>query len=126
MDWEQTITDKIDRNRNAKGFPVAEDFGTTDDDVKDYIYDKQRILDREEERKKSLTIPGIILVMPVIIISGFGEGVNLLLLGVVLGVILMLLYFVLMKSLDRNKDTSLSDFRTDVFKQNLTLTVKIR
>ena len=121
MDWEQTITDKIDRNRNAKGFPAAEDFGTTDDDVKDYIYDKQRILDREEERKKSLTIPGIILVMPVIIISGFGEGVNLLLLGVLLGVILMLLYFVLMKSLDKNKlkkiyDSDIEDYIAAVTK----------
>lgn len=103
------MTDKMDSCKNIDGCPQPEDFGTTEADVKDYAYDKQRVLDREEERKTNLVVPGIILVMPVIIMSGFGEGTELLLGGVLAGVILMLAYFAIMKALDKRKIAGMYD-----------------
>ena len=103
------MTDKMDSCKNIDGCPQPEDFGTTEADVKDYVYDKQRVLDREEERKTNLVVPGIILVMPVIIMSGFGEGTELLLGGVLAGVILMLAYFAIMKALDKRKIAGMYD-----------------
>lgn len=109
IDWEHSVTDKMDSCKNIDGCPQPEDFGTTEADVKDYAYDKQRVLDREEERKTNLVVPGIILVMPVIIMSGFGEGTELLLGGVLAGVILMLAYFAIMKALDKRKIAGMYD-----------------
>lgn len=103
------MTDKMDSCKNIDGCPQSEDFGTTEADVKDYVYDKQRVLDREEERKTNLVVPGIILVMPVIIMSGFGEGTELLLGGVLAGVILMLAYFAIMKAIDKRKIAGMYD-----------------
>ena len=109
VDWEHSVTDKMDSCKNIDGCPQPEDFGTTEADVKDYAYDKQRVLDREEERKTNLVVPGIILVMPVIIMSGFGEGTELLLGGVLAGVILMLAYFAIMKAIDKRKIAGMYD-----------------
>ena len=103
------MTDKMDSCKNIDGCPQPEDFVTTEADVKDYVYDKQRVLDREEERKTNLVVPGIILVMPVIIMSGFGEGTELLLGGVLAGVILMLAYFAIMKAIDKRKIAGMYD-----------------
>ena len=77
--------------------------------MKDYVYDKQRILDRGEERSRNLVIPGIILVMPVIILSGFGEGVKILLIGVLLGVIFTMLYFAIAKAIDKRRLNNMYD-----------------
>ena len=99
IDWEHSITDKMERNKGELGFPRPEDFDITEDDVKNYVYDKQRILDREEERKTNLVVPGIILVMPVIILSGFGNSMKILLAGVFAGVALMILYFAIVRFL---------------------------
>lgn len=109
VDWEHSVTDKMDSCKNIDGCPQPEDFGTTEADVKDYVYDKQRVLDREEERKTNLVVPGIILVMPVIIMSGFGEGTELLLGGVLAGFILMLAYFAIMKAIDKRKIAGMYD-----------------
>ena len=108
-DWEHSITEKIDSYKACDDFPRPEDFGTTENYVKDYVYDKQRILDRGEERSRNLVIPGIILVMPVIILSGFGEGVKILLIGVLLGVIFTMLYFAIAKAIDKRRLNKMYD-----------------
>lgn len=99
-DWEHTVMEKISGNKDTAGFPVPETYNTDENEVKDYVYDKQRILDRDGERKKNLVIPGIILVMPVIILSYFGDGTPILLLGVGMGIVLSLLYFAVMRIVD--------------------------
>ena len=102
-DWGNIVIDIIDQNKSNTDFPNPEDFKTTEDEVKDYIYDKQRILDRSEERGKNLLVPGILLVMPAIILSGFGEGVKILFIGVLAGVLLTFFYFVIAKLIDKRQ-----------------------
>lgn len=108
-DWEHSIKNKIERNKECPSFPHAEDYGITDKEAEDYIYDKQRILDRMEERSKNLLVPGILLVMPVIILSGFGDGLKILLSGVFAGVLLTMLYFVVVKAVDKKKLKNMRD-----------------
>lgn len=102
-DWGNIVIDIIDQNKSNTDFPNPEDFKTTEDEVKDYIYDKQRILDRSEERGKNLLVPGILLVMPAIILSGFGEGVKILFIGVLAGVLLTFFYFIIAKLIDKRQ-----------------------
>ena len=108
-DWENIVYNMIEDHKGDDGFPLPEDYGTTEADVKDYIYDKQRILDRMEERSKNLLVPGILLVMPVIILSGFGDGLKILLSGVFAGVLLTMLYFVVAKAVDKRKLKNMRD-----------------
>ncbi len=108
-DWENVVYSIIENHKNDDGFPHPEDYGTTEADVKDYIYDKQRILDRAEERGRNLLVPGILLVMPVIILSGFGDGLKILLSGVLAGVLLTMLYFAIAKATDKRKLKNMRD-----------------
>ena len=108
-DWENVVYSIIEDHKNDDGFPHPEDYGTTEADVKDYIYDKQRILDRAEERQKKFVVPGIILVMPVIILSGFGNSTTILFIGVALGIVFTMLYFVIMNALDKSQLKKLHD-----------------
>ena len=108
-DWEHSIKNKIERNKECPSFPHAEDYGITNKEAEDYIYDKQRILDRAEERQKKFVIPGIILVMPVIILSGFGNSTTILFIGVALGIVFTTLYFVIMNALDKGQLKKLHD-----------------
>ena len=100
IDWEHTLINKIEHNYRKHGFPSVDDFGITIEDVKDYAYDKQRIFDREEERKKKLVVPGIILVMPPIVLSAFRNDTLTLLFGVVIGLLLVFIYNAIMKAID--------------------------
>lgn len=115
VDFEHKVAGIIENHKDNPDFPRVEDYGTTDEEVRDYVYDKQRILDREEERSKNLVVPGIILVMPVIIMSGFGNGVVLLLSGVFLGVVLMLAYFMLMHAVDKRRLMKMYDSRIEEY-----------
>lgn len=115
VDFEHMVTGIMESYKDNPDFPLAEEYGTTDEEVRDYVYDKQRILDREEERSKNLVVPGIILVMPVIILSGFGNGVVLLLLGVFIGVVLMLAYFMLMHASDKRRLKKMYDSRIEEY-----------
>ena len=54
IDWEHAVKEKIESCKGKYGFPNAGDFGVTDKEVADYVYDKQRILDREDDRRKHL------------------------------------------------------------------------
>lgn len=109
-DWEHSITEKMESHKDDADFPRAEDYATTEAKVKEYVYDKQRILDRGEERGKNLVVPGIILVMPVIILSGFGDGVRVLFLGVLLGVIFVTVYFAVAKAVDKANIKKMYDY----------------
>lgn len=53
--------------------------------------------------------------MPVIILSGFGNGVVLLLLGVFIGVVLMLAYFMLMHASDKRRLKKMYDSRIEEY-----------
>ena len=105
LDWEHAVSGKIERNKQKEGFPKAEGFGVTDAEVSDYIYD----------RRKNLIVPGILLVMPIIVLSAFGNGVSLLLAGVAAGIVLMVAYFIIMRAVDDGMLKKMADERIEKY-----------
>lgn len=99
-DFEHMVTEKIDKFAGFDGFPKMEDYGITKDDVDDYLFEKQAILDDEANLTKKYTICGTLIVLPVIAISAFSEGVKALLIGVGAGLLLCLLYVALKRLFD--------------------------
>ena len=73
IDFQQRISRKIQLNKTYSDFPKAEDYGITESELSDYLFDKQAILDSEGSPRSQYTVAGILIVLPVIIISAFSE-----------------------------------------------------
>ena len=73
IDFQQRVSRKIQLNKTYSDFPKAEDYGITESELSDYLFDKQAILDSEGSPRSQYTIAGILIVLPVIIISAFSE-----------------------------------------------------
>ena len=72
-DFEPQVKRIIDRHANEDNFPQLEKFGVTRKQIDSYLADKQAILDKGGSEKQRYTVAGILIVMPVIIISAFPE-----------------------------------------------------
>jgi len=73
IDFQQCVNRKIQLNKTYSDFPKAEDYGITESELSDYLFDKQAILDSEGSPRSQYTVAGILIVLPVIIISAFSE-----------------------------------------------------
>jgi len=73
IDFQQRVNRKIQLNKTYSDFPKAEDYGITESELSDYLFDKQAILDSEGSPRSQYTVAGILIVLPVIIISAFSE-----------------------------------------------------
>lgn len=73
IDFQQRVSRKIQLNKTYSDFPKAEDYGITESELSDYLFDKQAILDSEGSPRSQYTVAGILIVLPVIIISAFSE-----------------------------------------------------
>ena len=73
IDFQQRVNRKIQLNKTYSDFPKAEDYGITESELSDYLFNKQAILDSEGSPRSQYTVAGILIVLPVIIISAFSE-----------------------------------------------------
>lgn len=73
IDFQQRVSRKIQLNKTYSDFPKAEDYGITESELSDYLFDKQAILDSEGSPRSQYTVAGILIVLPVIVISAFSE-----------------------------------------------------
>ena len=73
IDFQQRVSRKIQLNKTYSDFPKAEDYGITESELSDYLFDKQAILDSEGSPRSQYTVAGILIILPVIIISAFSE-----------------------------------------------------
>ncbi|MFC2384579.1 MAG: hypothetical protein ACFNP5_05320 [Hoylesella saccharolytica] len=73
IDFQQRVNRKIQLNKTYSDFPKAEDYGITESELSDYLFDKQAILDSEGSPRSQYTVAGILIVLPVIVISAFSE-----------------------------------------------------
>ena len=73
IDFQQRVNRKIQLNKTYSDFPKAEDYGITESELSDYLFDKQAILDSEGSPRSQYTVAGILIILPVIIISAFSE-----------------------------------------------------
>lgn len=100
---------KIRDHHDEKGFPQLADFHTTQDDVDGYLFDYQAALDSEGTEKGRYTVAGILLILPILVLSAFPdeslpfEGITNVLCALLIGLVLFGIYRVLMKLLVRHR-----------------------
>lgn len=96
-DFEHRVNLAIERHQDEHGFPRMETFNVTREELDEYLFDYQAILDSEGSQRSQQTTYGIIALIPVIALSAFpqknlpwdSETVSLLA-GVVIGVAIAL------------------------------------
>lgn len=123
--WEHRISNAIRNYKDNDDFPQLNDYGIAREEFDDYLVEKQYILDRLENRKSSLVVPGALLVLPVIVISMFTDSVTGLFAGVGIGVAFAAGYVLTLNASDRKKLDKLYDERIekyieDVLNYNIT------
>ena len=70
-DFEHRVNLTIERHHDEAGFPQMSDYKVTREELDDYLFDYQAILDSEGTLRAQQTLYGIITVMPVIVLSAF-------------------------------------------------------
>ena len=107
-DFQHQIEAKIRNHHTEEGFPQFNDFQTTQQELDDYLFDHQAALDSEGTEKTRYTVAGILLVLPIIVISAFPDGslpvsgVMSVLFAVGIGCVLFAFYRVILKMVVRN------------------------
>ncbi len=73
-DFEHRVNLAIERHHDEAGFPQMDVFRVTREELDDYLFDYQAILDSEGSLRAQQTLYGIITVLPVIVLSAFPHG----------------------------------------------------
>lgn len=92
-DYEHIMLNKLEKYKGCAGFPCLSDYGITEEEMGDYLFERQRIIDSDGDLKKIYTLYGILLLAPVIVMSAFANGVNALMEGLGIGAVLCLIYW---------------------------------
>lgn len=92
-DYQHLVANAIEQWGAESDFPVMD--GVDREELDDYLFEYQRILDSEGSQKAQLTKYGIVAIIPIIILSAFPEsmlpwGKYTLVVGVAIGVALAL------------------------------------
>lgn len=92
-DYEHLVSNTIKRWGGEPDFPTIE--GVNIEELDDYLFEYQSILDSEGSQKTQLTKYGIVAIIPIIILSAFPEsmlpwGKYTLVTGVAIGVAIAL------------------------------------
>lgn len=96
-DYEHLISRGIERHGSESGFPSMDEAGITRQELDDFLFDVQSVLDSEGSQKAQLTKYGIVAIMPIIIFSAFPENMlpgrgYALYIGIGIGLLLALLW----------------------------------
>lgn len=102
-DFEHSVTDKIAQNKDNPLFPQIEKYGITNDELSDYLFEKQAILDADADLRKKYTIYGFLLIVPVIVAQSFVNGALPLLASLAVGACLCGVYWIASKLFRRWK-----------------------
>ncbi len=106
---EKRLRQLIARNRTNPSFPHPEDFDTSEEDMDDYLYLMNPHRDQMAEQRKHLTIMGMLMVIPIGLMSLFLKYELALLSGVAIGLLLCVGYHFMVKNMARRKATALED-----------------
>ncbi len=102
-DFEHKVTGKINMYGDRPNFPKLSDYGIDQQDFDGYLFDKQAILDMGGSKRNQLTVGGIIVVLPILVLSAFPENSpiysNGLMLTTVMAIVVGLLLACFVKAL---------------------------
>ncbi len=73
-DFEHKVTGKIKTYGDRSDFPQLADYGIDRQDLDGYLFDKQAILDMGGSPRNQLTVGGILIVLPVLVLSAFPDN----------------------------------------------------
>jgi len=128
LDYEHQVTNKIKKYADRADFPKMEDYGIDQRALDDYLFDKQAILDSEGSQKSQYTLTGVLIVLPVLVISAIPDA-NLpwgewsLFVAIGIGIVLALLAKALQKLIIQMRlrklyEPKVESFIEAVFKYN--------
>lgn len=107
-DFQHQVENKIRNHKDEPGFPKMEG-KLNQQELDDYLFDHQAALDTAGTERTQYTIAGVLITLPIIILSGFSEeslpvkGYQVPLMGVAIGLVLYFIYRVVMKTIVNNK-----------------------
>lgn len=92
-DYEHRVKHKIECYRERADFPQPGTYNLTEKQVDDYLFDKQVALDSEGTQRTQYTIAGILIVLPVLVVSAIPDdklpfGSNASFFAIAIGILL--------------------------------------
>ncbi|GAB6982119.1 hypothetical protein [Prevotella dentasini] len=107
-DFQHRIENKIKHHKDEAGFPQMP-HGLDEQELSDYLFDYQAALDSEGTERSQYTVAGILLCLPILVMSAFPEkslpfrGYLNVVAAIAVGFVLFGIYKVLMKALVRKR-----------------------
>ena len=107
-DFQHKVERLIRDHKDEAGFPMLDAFRLEQEELDDYLFERQAILASKRSGPSRYTVGGFLIALPVIVISAFPEeslpwGTLSLLVAVAIGVGLFLLYLAIQKTVIRTR-----------------------
>lgn len=107
-DFQHKVERLIRDHKDEAGFPMLDAFRLEQEELDDYLFERQAILDSKGSERSRYTVAGFLIALPVIVISAFPEeslpwGTWSLLVAMAIGVGLFLLYLAIQKTVIRTR-----------------------
>lgn len=107
-DFQHKVERLIRDHKDEAGFPMLDAFRLEQEELDNYLFERQAILDSKGSERSRYTVAGFLIALPVIVISAFPEeslpwGTWSLLVAVAIGVGLFLLYLAIQKTVIRTR-----------------------
>lgn len=107
-DFQHKVERLIRDHKDEAGFPMLDAFRLEQEELDDYLFERQAILDSKGSERSRYTVAGFLIALPVIVISAFPEeslpwGTWSLLVAVAIGVGLFLIYLAIQKTVIRTR-----------------------
>ena len=99
---ELAVRRAIAKYRDEPDFPKFEDYGGSDELLDDYFY-AQTPQGTMEDEKRKFTIYGVLLIVPVAVMSFFFRDVMELLYGLLIGGVLSALYYLYLRNREKRR-----------------------
>ena len=120
-DMEHRVRKVIAEHREETGFPKLEDYGVSEEEFDDYLFDKQAVIDDIDSLKKKYTIYSIIFIIPFVVIAFYETTVRNTLIATGCGLLLCLAYYLLTLlvrkiRMSRMNNEAIERYITDVMK----------
>lgn len=117
-DFQHMVERLIRDHKEEYGFPVLDAFRLAQEELDDYLFERQAILDSKGSERSRYTIAGFLIALPVIIISAFPEeslpwGGWSLIVAVAIGVGLFLVYLGIQTAIIKARLTRLDSRQPD-------------
>ena len=68
-DFQHMVERRIEMNSHRADFPTMEKYNITEDELSDYLFDRQAIIDSKGSERSRYTLAGILILVPILILS---------------------------------------------------------